>query len=42
MHDIIIPAPAHLENELKDVADALGVSVDALAAYFFVREVVHT
>lgn len=42
MNDFIIPAPAHLVNELKEVADALGVSVDALVAYFFAREVVHT
>lgn len=42
MHDLYINAPAHLEKELAETAETLGVSVEALAAYFFANEVVHT
>lgn len=42
MNELTITAPAHLESQIKDVADALGVSVDKLNAYFFAVEVVHT
>lgn len=42
MNEITISAPAHLQSELQDIADSIGVSLDALAAYFFAREVVHT
>ena len=42
MKELTITAPAHLENELKETADLIGVSVEQLTALFFAAEVVHT
>ena len=42
MHEFNITTPAHLMNELKEVAEKVGVSIDQLASYFFAVEVVHT
>jgi hypothetical protein len=40
--ELTIASPAHLISELKEIADTLEVSVEALCAYFFANEVVHT
>ena len=42
MYEFDVITPAHLINELKEVAEKVGVSIDQLAAYFFAAEVVHT
>ena len=42
MHELLINTPAHLEKELTETAETIGVSVEALVAYFFAAEVVHT
>ena len=42
MYELEISTPAHLEKELTETAEKIGVSVDALVAYFFATEVVHT
>ena len=42
MKELIITSPAHLQVEIENFAKTLGVSVDALIAYFFATEVVYT
>lgn len=42
MKSIVISVPSYIETEIKEVASQLGVSAEALAAYFFANEVVHT
>ena len=42
MSSITITVPAYIEAEINDLAKSIGVSADALAAYFFANEVVHT
>ena len=42
MYELQVATPAHLEKELAETAEKIGVSVDALVAYFFATEVVHT
>ena len=42
MSSITITVPAYIEAEINDLATSIGVTADALAAYFFANEVVHT
>ena len=42
MKDLCIIVPAHIQRELEETAERLGVSLEALIAYFFGCEVVHT
>lgn len=42
MKTLSIPVATHVAAECHRIADLLGVSVDALCAYFFVAKVVHT
>lgn len=37
-----IPVATYVAEECRRIAKLLGVSVDALCAYFFARKVVHT
>ncbi len=39
---ITIPVATYMAEECHRIAKLLGVSVDALCAYFFARKVVHT
>ena len=39
---LTIPVATYLADECHRIAKILGVSVDALCAYFFARKVVHT
>lgn len=42
MKEIVVPVATFVADDLTALADTLCVSVDALAAYFFSSEVVHT
>lgn len=42
MKDVVVPVASFVADDLTALADTLSVSVDAIAAYFFSREVVHT
>ena len=37
-----VPVATYVADECRRIAEALGVSVDALCAYFFACGVVHT
>lgn len=39
---LTIPVATYMAEECNQLALLLGVSVDALCAYFFARKVVHT
>lgn len=39
---LIIPVATYMAEECHRIANLLGVSVDALFAYFFAQKVVHT
>lgn len=39
---LVVPVAGYVADEIRRIADAVGVSVDALCAYFFALEVVHT
>ena len=39
---ITIPVATYVADECRRIAELLGVSVDALCAYFFAGGVVHT
>lgn len=42
MKTLTIPVAYYVAEECRLLAETLGVSVDALIAYFFAQEVVHT
>ena len=42
MVEVNIPVPTFIADRLKELAKLIGVSVNALANYFFATEVVHT
>lgn len=42
MKEFVVPVASYVAEDLTALADALCVSVDALAAFFFSGEVVHT
>lgn len=42
MKELVVPVATFVAEDLAALADTLSVSVDALAAYFFGLEVVHT
>lgn len=39
---LIVPVATYVDAECQRIATLLGVTVDALCAWFFAREVVHT
>ena len=42
MIELSVNCPSYIEQEMRELALSVGVSVDMLAAYFFSREVVYT
>ena len=42
MKEIVVPVASFVADDLTALADTLSVSVDAIATYFFGKEVVHT